>query len=101
MFEVQFTPEARDQLASIYRYIAHHGSPDAARRYTNAIISDCERLAEAPFRGNRRDDIRPGLRTTHYKGRTIIAFAVDEAKRCVFIVGVFYGGQDYERALGD
>jgi len=37
------------------------------------------------------------LRITHYKGRAIIAFAVDAAQ--VSILGVFYGGQDYETFL--
>ena len=46
-----------------------------------------------------RDDIRPGLRISHYKGRTMIAFAVD-AKQ-VSIIGVFYGGQNYEAVLQD
>jgi len=46
-----------------------------------------------------RDDIRPGLRVTHHKGRTLIAYAVDEGARIVSIVGVFYGGQDHEGAL--
>jgi len=48
-------------------------------------------------RGTRRDDIRPGLRITHYKRRAIIAYAVEVEH--VSIIGVFYGGQDYERAL--
>ena len=50
-----------------------------------------------PHRSKRRDDIRPGLRITNYKGRTVIAF--DVAARLVSIIGVFYGGQDYETLL--
>ncbi len=50
------------------------------------------------YRGVARDDIRLGLRITHHKGRTVIAFAVDDAAHRVSIVGVF-GGQDYEAAL--
>jgi hypothetical protein len=37
------------------------------------------------------------LRITHYKGRAIIAFAVEAEQ--VSIIGVFYGGQDYQGAL--
>jgi plasmid stabilization system protein ParE len=47
----------------------------------------------------RRDDIRPGLRITHYRKRTVIAFAVDTHAQQVSILGVFHGGQDYETAL--
>jgi plasmid stabilization system protein ParE len=46
-----------------------------------------------------RDDIRPGLRVTNYKGRTVIAFNVEADQ--VFILGLFYGGQDYENVLQD
>jgi toxin ParE1/3/4 len=45
----------------------------------------------------RRDDIRPGLRITNYKKRAVIAFAVDA--EVVSIIGVYYGGQDYESVL--
>ena len=37
------------------------------------------------------------MRITNYKKRAVIAFAVDAD--VVAIVGVFYGGQDYESAL--
>jgi plasmid stabilization system protein ParE len=46
-----------------------------------------------------RDDIRPGLRLTHHKGRTVIAYAVDADALTVSVIGVFYGGQDHEGAL--
>lgn len=36
---------------------------------------------------------------THYRKRVIIAFAVDAELVC--ILGVFYGGQDYESILQD
>jgi toxin ParE1/3/4 len=98
-FRVVFSPEAEDQLADLYHYIAESASPGIAERYVNAIISYCETLEIFPLRGAQRDDIRPGLRITNYKGRTVIAFAVDAQQ--VSIIGVFYGGQDYETALQD
>ena len=57
----------------------------------------CEELQTFPHRGTQRDDIRPGLRVTHYRKRSVIAFVVDADQ--VSILGVFYGGQDYEAAL--
>ena len=62
-------------------------------------MSLCEGLSEFPHRGTPRDDIRARLRTTNYKGRTVIAFAVDDASLCVSILGVYYGGQDYEAVM--
>ena len=74
-------------------------SPGIAERYVNALITYCETLETFPLRGAARDDIRPGLRITNDKGRTVIAFAIDAQQ--VSIIGAFYGGQDYETALLD
>jgi toxin ParE1/3/4 len=98
-YRVVFTPEAEEQLIALYSYIAAAASPDIAARYTDAIVSCCEGLASFPHQGTARDDVRPGLRLTNYKKRAVIAFAVDSGQ--VSIIGVFYGGQDYETILRD
>lgn len=98
-YNVVFTPEAQEQLVALYRYIATAASPEIAERYVSAIVTYCESMKSFPLRGNCRDDIRPGLRTTHYKKRAVIAFDVDAEQ--VSIIGVYYGGQDYERVLED
>jgi toxin ParE1/3/4 len=72
-------------------------SPEVAARYTDSIVTFCESLQTLPHRGIQRDDIRPGLRITNYRKRVAIAFDVDADQ--VSILGVFYGGQDYETAL--
>ena len=84
-------------MEALYGYVAQAASPDIASRYTNAIVTYCEGLHTFPLRGTRRDDVRPGLRITNYKKRAVIAFAVEG--EVVAIVGVYYGGQDYESAL--
>lgn len=66
-YRVVFAPEALAQLQSLFSYIAAMASPDVVRRYTNEIVTYCEGLHVFPLRGNRRDDIRPGLRITNYK----------------------------------
>lgn len=98
-YQVVFSPEAEEQLAVLYRYIAAAASPDIAAHYTDAIITYCESLRTFPHRGTMRDDVRPGLRITHYKKRAVIAF--DVTAGLVSIIGVFYGGQDYETILYD
>jgi toxin ParE1/3/4 len=100
-YRVVFSPEAEEQLAALYGYIAAAASPDIAARYTEAIVSYCESLCTFPHRGTMRDDVRPGpgLRITNYKKRVVIAFDVDAEQ--VSIIGVFYGGQDYETILQD
>ena len=98
-YRVVFSPEAEEQLVALYSYIAVAASPDIAARYTEAIVRYCESLCAFPHRGTRRDDVRPGLRITNYKERAVIAFDVDAEQ--VSIIGVFYGGQDYETILQD
>jgi plasmid stabilization system protein ParE len=94
---VVFTPEAEDQIAELYRYIAAAASPDIAARFTDGVVSYCESLRDFPLRGTKREDIRPGLRITSYRKRVVIAFDVDADQ--VNIIGIFYGGQDYETEL--
>ncbi|MDR0737307.1 MAG: type II toxin-antitoxin system RelE/ParE family toxin [Zoogloeaceae bacterium] len=38
-YKVVFSPEAEEQLADLYHYIAAVNSPDVAARYTEAIVS--------------------------------------------------------------
>ena len=92
-----FAPEAAEQLAAIYRYIAANASPEVAERYTSAIISFCEGMQQFPQRGVRRDDIRPGLRITNYKKRVTIAFTIEPDR--IVILGIFYAGRNYEDLL--
>ena len=96
---VVFTPEAEDQLVELHRYIAAEGSAEVATRYTEAIVAYCEDLAVFPHRGSSRDDIKSGLRTIGFRRRVVIAFAVLD--QTVTIIGVFYGGRDYEVVLSD
>ncbi len=100
-YAVKFAPEAEAQLLSLYRYIASCGSPESARRYTEAIVAYCESLRIVPHRGTCRDDIRPGLRITNYRARAVIAFSVDDSTNTVHVLGIYYGGRDYETLLNE
>ena len=73
-FLVVFTSEAQDQLIELYRYIASKFSEETATRYVAKLIDHCEKLGTFPERGIRRDDLHPGLRITHYRSHTTIAF---------------------------
>jgi toxin ParE1/3/4 len=94
---VVFAPEANDQLIELYRYLAERGSVAVATSFTDAIVDWCERLAHFPRRGTKRDDIRPGLRTIGFRRRVTIAFTVGD--KTVTILGVYYGGRDFEASL--
>jgi plasmid stabilization system protein ParE len=94
-YHVVFSPEAESQLVALYFHIAEAASPEIAAKYTEDIVKECESLRVLPFRGTRRDNIRPGLRTIGFRRRVTIAF--DVAVDVVTILGVFYGGREIEK----
>lgn len=98
-YTVQFSPEAQDQLDELEAFIMLAGSPVTAAHYVDAIVTYCQSLVTLPRRGTKRDDLMLGLRTTNYRSSAVIAFLVDTEAETVSIVGVFYGGQDYESIL--
>jgi len=96
-FKVSFRPLAEGDLFRLYRSIAEHGGLEVAGAYIARIEAACMALETFPERGTRRDDVRPGLRTLGFERRATIVFQVRKTE--VVIVRIFYGGQDYERAL--
>ena len=96
-YSVFFTPEAEDQLIDLYRYIAEQASPEIAELFTRGVVEFCEGLTNFPERAVRRDDIRPGIFVTNYRGRVVIADTVEAD--VVSIIGTFYGGRDFESLL--
>jgi plasmid stabilization system protein ParE len=98
-YRVAFAPEVRDKLDELEARITAAGAPATAARYIDAIVDFCESLATFPWRGVPRDDLLPGLRMTHYRKRTVIAYQVNG--RTVSIVGLYYGGQNYEGLFGE
>jgi plasmid stabilization system protein ParE len=96
-YRIVFTPEARDQLDHLHSYISATADVKTASKFTDGIIHHIAGLTEFPERGTPRDDLRPGLRTLAWRRRVTIAFVVEEAE--VVIIGVFYGGRDFESLL--
>jgi len=94
---VIFSPEAEAQLVTLYRRISARSGPRIAAGFTGAIVDFCEKLESFPERGTRRDDLRLGLRTVGFRRRVTIAFAVEAG--ALTIIGIFYGGQDFEAKL--
>ena len=91
--EVVYSPRASADLAAIFDWIADHADPYVARRFVGRIEQACGRLRHFPLRTTPRDDLRPGLRTTTYRRRVVIALSVEGSR--VVIHGIFYGGRDY------
>jgi len=96
-YRIVVAPEARDQLDSLHGYIAAAAGVEAATRFVDGLLDHIATLRDFPKRGTPRDDLRPGLRTIPWRRRATIAFVVEE--RDVVVIGVFYGGRDFEALL--
>lgn len=75
---VVFAPEAGDDLAGLYDWIAEQASPSTAIAYLARVEAFCRRLSVGSERGHLRSDIRPGLRVVGFERRLSIAFVVGE-----------------------
>lgn len=81
---VTFTPQARSDLLGIGDWIAERAGAEIALSYTARLEAYCEGFEFAGERGQRRDDLSPGLRVVGFERR-------------VAIVCLYYGGQDWSR----
>lgn len=96
-YRIVFTSEARDQLDYLHGYLSAEADSETASRFVDGIIDYIAGLTAFPKRGTPRDDLRPGLRTMAWRRRVTIAFMVEET--AVVVIGIFYGGRDFESLL--
>ena len=96
---VSFSQRAERQLEDLLRYITEDSGEARADAFVGRVVEFCKGLSTFPERGTRRDDLRPGLRTIGFRRRATVAFVVGEEE--VTVLGVFYGGQDFEAALDE
>ncbi len=101
-YEVFLTPDAIEDLADIYDYIADaSGLPEVAWAYIEKLRHKCHDLRLAPVRGQKRDDLRQNTRIIAVDKNAVAAFEVDEKKRTVIVLNIFYGGRDYDALMKD
>jgi len=91
---IEFSPEALGDLIDLYDYIALHDGAERAIGYIDRVEECCLSLSVFPDRGNRRDDLRPGLRILGFERRAVIAFQI--TANSVTILRILYGGRDLE-----
>ena len=72
---------------------------ECPQRYAPLMLTCVVRQSGEPAPRTMREDIRPGLRTSSYKKLAVIATFVDDETQQLTILGVFYGGQDYDMIL--
>jgi plasmid stabilization system protein ParE len=99
---IHYTPEAQQQLDDLDEWISKKASAETARQFVSAVMDHIDGILVFPLTGRVRDDIRPGMRTTTFRKRTLVAYEVHGASDEVIVnvLGVFHGGQDWPAALG-
>ena len=106
-FRLEFSVEAERDFGLIFDhllqgYLGFGESLESAFSHaevrTLEVRAAAERILTAPHRGERHDDLLPGLRHLAI-GRAIYWFDVDDARQTVRVLAVFFGGQDHVRHM--
>ena len=89
-----------DHLFDSYRAFGESAQSafEHAEKRVKEVREAADRILTAPYRGESRDDILPGLRRLTFD-RATYRFDVHEARRTVRILAVFFGGQDQVRHM--
>lgn len=98
-FRVSYSPEAYEDLTSIYTYIALHlKAVDTAKKQTGRIRKEIQVLNEMPER-YAPVEWEPwhsmGMRKLSVNN-SVVYYLVDLEVLCVNIIRIFYGGRDVE-----
>ncbi|HZA67930.1 MAG TPA: type II toxin-antitoxin system RelE/ParE family toxin [Geminicoccaceae bacterium] len=89
---LRYRRSAIEDLGEIRKYIARD-DPAAARRFVAGIRTRCRLLAEQPYIGRERSEIRPGLRSLSFQSYVVFYRIIDDS---VEIVSVVHGSRDIE-----
>ena len=71
MSKVELSIEARNDLVSVWVYLAENGSEDIADRFIDQLQEACVNLAQMPTIGKSQDHIREGLKRHVYRNYSI------------------------------
>jgi toxin ParE1/3/4 len=80
------SPEAQEDLLSIWHFGANEWSSEQADRHLRDIENMCDRLREDPKLGHKRDDLIPGLRSTYIRPHLIFYQISDGAVTIVRVL---------------
>ncbi|MEO8757157.1 MAG: type II toxin-antitoxin system RelE/ParE family toxin [Devosia sp.] len=90
-------PRAEADLDRIAVWIADQGAPITALDYIGRIRRFLSTLGQFLERGADYGRVRPGLRIVGFERRVVFAIVVRDTQ--VEVERVFYGGQDWRKAL--
>ena len=77
---------------------SHTEALSRAAKRLEAIEKAAEKLGTTPHQGTLREDLAPGIRCVT-KRSAVFYFDVDDERRLVRVLAIFFGGQDHQRAM--
>lgn len=104
---IEFAAETERDFALIFEHLVNSymafgesraEALDRAEARLAGILDDATRIATAPQRGSRHDDLIPGLRQLTL-GSATFWFTVGAADQSVRVLAVFFGAQDQHRRM--
>lgn len=98
---IHYTPETQQQLNALDDWITNAASAETRQRFVSAILDHIDGILAFPLAGRARDEVRPGMRTTTFKRRTLVATRVTSRPVSSWSTfSAFHGGRDWETSLG-
>ncbi len=106
-YKVERAQEVRDDLDRIFdfltaSYVRFGDDLESAMDRAGARLARLEAvfddLCNRPHRGTLHNELLAGLRSTTVD-RAVIYFDIDESKRVVRVLAVYFGGQDHRRHI--
>jgi toxin ParE1/3/4 len=96
---VVVTTQAIDDLVNMSQFITARAGSQVADAYIERLKSFLRGFDLASERGTLRDDIRKNLRIVGFEKRVTVAFKANSSS--VFILRIFWGGQNWQKILKD
>lgn len=98
-YRLLFHPEFENDVTGMVLFIAEKADENAALKASDRADEALASLADNPHRAAPRNDVMPGLRIALFQHSGVIPYLVDDTREEVFVLGVFYGGQEWDRHI--
>ena len=92
-------PEFENDVTRMVLFIAENADEDAALKASDRADEALTALAHNPHRAAPRDDVMPNLRIALFRHSGVIPYLIDDTRKEIFVLGLFYGGQEWDRHI--
>ncbi|MEL6964765.1 MAG: type II toxin-antitoxin system RelE/ParE family toxin [Pseudomonadota bacterium] len=96
-YRLLFHPAYEQDVVGMVRFIAENAGQDAALKAADRADQALAMIADKPHLAAPRNNVLAGLRIGLFRHSGVIPYLVDDTEKEAFILGVFYGGQEWGR----